>query len=594
MGKVQGKGSVSSILSQLTEIVGIEKPVSFRTFVTDKDYGNNPDMYEYWLDQGMSMDDSISEIICDGSLGGGKSFFMSWWVAYRIYLLFQAGSPHKQLGISRESVIYGLYFSVSLSMAQKSGFQYLYNIFRTHKWFQQNAPINDQLRSSIQFVDKNFQIDFASGFSHQVGLNVFCFILDEGNFRGSKDGVGQGTAEQYDEVTQLYEQLLDRQTSRFARPDGSINALAALVSSASFQSSFSEKRKAVIKNNPHARIITSRAYEVKPQNFSKEKFKVFIGAGTIEPCLIESDDHQKKVLHQAGLEGFEKEYIYEVPVNLLPNFKANVVLALQNHCGIPTNMSSSFLPNMKYLYDSYVNDINPLLQSFDLEASTENDTELCEYWLYGNEQFADRPHSLHLDLATGSIGADNGCLVLTRYDGQNDEGVNIHTKVFSLRIKGPQFPYKTRIEKVKRFILFVATRVNLVAFSSDNYQSMGLRQEVCDELGLENIRISLDSSDVPYIMWVRALIDNRIRQARSENLEKEANEAIHDLKRHRVVKAAKSTDDELQATVASFFLSDTVGIQFGSIGSLYAGKETNLLGSKSFQKFMRDAGYQQY
>lgn len=592
MAKGSGKGNISSILSQLTDIVGVESPVDFKTFVTHPDYCNNNAMYQYWLDQGQSMTGKqINELILSGSLGNGKSWYASYWSAYWVYCLFLAGSPQIQLGLASDAELTGLYFSVSLSMAKKSGFLYLYNIFAGSPWFRNNAPINTNLKSSIEFIDKHFSIEFCSTFSHQIGLNVPLFILDEANFRG---GVGSGVAEQYEEVTELYTQLLDRQISRFARPDGGTNALAILISSASYQSAFSEKRIQAVKDNPRAKVISSAAFEVKPQNFSKEKFKVFIGAGSIEPCIIESEDQKNRVLHSANLDGFEDQYIKEVPVNLLPAFKENIVLSLQNHVGIPTNMSSSFMPNMKYLYDSYVDDINDVLQAFDLEASTGDDTELCEYWLYGNEQYADLPHSLHLDLATGSIGSDNGCLVLTRSDGPNNEGVNVHTKVFALRIKGPQFPYKTKIEKVKRFILFIASRVNLVAFSSDNYQSVGLRQEVCDELGLENIRISLDSSDVPYILWVRALIDGRIRQARSANLEKEVQEAIHDHKRHRVLKSDKSSDDELQATVASFFLSDTVGTQFGSVSDLYSGRETNLLGSKSFQKFLHDAGYKQY
>ena len=73
-----------------------------------------------------------------------------------------------------------------------------------------------------------------------MSLNVIGFILDEANFR---KGVGLGLSAEYQEVANLYQQLLDRQITRFVRPDGSLS-LAILISSASYQSSFVEKRKA--------------------------------------------------------------------------------------------------------------------------------------------------------------------------------------------------------------------------------------------------------------------------------------------------------------------------------------------------------------
>lgn len=578
-------------LDILKDLMGIGEAVSFREFVSGEDYCNNPDMYEYWYQKYDETGININELILDGSLGGGKSWMAAFYLAYRVYLLFFNGSPQAQLKVAEGSDIFVLYFSTSMTQAKRSGFQYIYNIFATCKWFEDNAPINHNLKSSVEFVDKHFCITYASDFGHQIGLNVWGFILDEANFKGV--GVGLGTEEQYEAVTELYEQLLDRQLSRYARPDGSVEALAILISSASYQSSFVEKRKALVKGDKYAKVITSCSYETKPHLFSKETFDVFIGCGAVEPCIITSEEQKLKLLQSAGVlgTGEEETFIKHVPINLRKSFETNVVLALQNHCGVPTNMSSSFMSNMKYLYDSYVGEdvIKPILQSFYLEASTADDTELIEYLLPNNIEYNYRPHSLFLDL---SVQNDTAALVCVRYDGKDERDQDIHTRVFSLKIVPPKFPDRTKISKVQRFVIDLAKYINIVAFGSDQYQSTELRQEVNAELGIDDIRISIDSSDIPHIHWMRGLTEGRLKQTRDELLEKEVKEAVHDWKKHRVLKATKSSDDCLQANVGAFYLSDTVGKNVGTVEGLYKSKgPINILGSSAFKRFMKESGY---
>lgn len=580
-------------LDILKDILGVADAVSFREFASGEDYCNNADMYEYWYDQFETTGITINELILDGSLGGGKSWFGAYYLAYRVYLLFYNGSPQAQLHLAEGSDIFILYFSTSITQARRSGYQYIYNIFSTCKWFEQNCPINHQLKSSIEFVDRHVYITYASDFGHQIGLNVWGFILDEANFKG--EGVGEGTEEQYQAVTELYEQLLDRQLSRYARPDGTVDALAILISSASYQTSFVEKRKAATKSDPNTKVITSTSYETKPHMFSKETFEVFIGCGAVEPCIVESHEHHMKLLQMAGVlgTGEEESFFRHVPINLLKSFKTNVVQALQNHCGIPTNMSSSFMSNLKYLYQSYVDEseegILPILQSFQLEASTGDTTELIEYLIPENIRYNWRPHSMFLDL---SLQHDTGSLVLYRYDGKDEKGQDIHTRVFSLKIIPPNFPERTKISKIQRFVIALASYINLVAFGSDQFQSAELRQEVNSELGLEDIRVSIDSSDIPHIHWMRGITEGRIRQTKEELLEKEVKEAIHDWKKHRVLKNTKSSDDCLQGNVGAFYLSDTIGKNAGSVEGLYQNKgPLNIVGSNAFKKFMKESGY---
>ena len=105
------------------------------------------------------------------------------------------------------------------------------------------------------------QLIMASAEGHQIGLNVLGFILDEANFR---KGVGLGNAEEYSEVTRLYQQLIDRQITRFATPSGS-KAFAILISSASYQSSFSEKRKQAALTDNNTKCIPQSRIRLSPR-----------------------------------------------------------------------------------------------------------------------------------------------------------------------------------------------------------------------------------------------------------------------------------------------------------------------------------------
>lgn len=576
-------------LEQFKSMLGLEPPVDFRTFVTSKDYCNNQSMYDYWFNKGNNLDNRLSELVLDGSLGGGKSYFGAYYLAYRVYQLFQQGSPQAQLGLADNTDVYILYFSVSMKMAQKSGFNYIYDIFKNCAWFQKHAPINTELKSAVEIVDRHFYINYASAEGHAIGLNVWGFILDEANF---KSGVGLGTEEQYEAVTQLYDQLLDRQLSRYARPDGSVNALAILISSASYQSSFVEKRKQAIATDNFAKIITSTAYDTKPHMFSKNKFEVFIGAGAVEPCIIESEEQKTKIMAKAKIlnTGEEEQYIRRVPINLRKSFERNIVLALQNHCGVPTNMSSSFMTNLKYLYDSYVTEdvIKPIFQSFTLEASTADDTQLIEYLIPENIQYSEFPHSIFID---ASVQHDTASVVCVRYDGKSQEGLDMHTKVFSLKIKPPEYPNQTKLSKVQQLIIDLSSVLNIVAVGSDQYQSTQLRQEISSELGLEDIRISIDSSDIPHLHWQRGLVEGRLKQVREPLLEKEVKEAVHDWKKHRVLKVNKSSDDCFQGNVGAFYLSDTIGKNYGTVEGLYSNSHINLVGERAMKKFLKQTGY---
>lgn len=557
-----------------------EKPVSFREFVTSPDYCNEDSMYEYWL--GQEVREDTNELILDGSLGGGKSTYASFRFVYFLYTLFLKGPKlRKWLGVAENSPLYALYFSVSMTQAERSGFKQIRNIIDGCKWFTDNYPRDKNIDSEIRFPN-DVSIIFASGEGHQISLNIIAFILDEANFR---KGVGKGMAEEYSQVTQLYSQLFDRLITRFQTTEG-LKAFAVLISSASYQTSFVEERKMAVRDEPTTQIITTVGYKVKPQNYSKEMFEVFIGTDTLKPQIIETQE-QKDVLvnalGMAGLKSLVDRYFVKVPVDLKKPFLQHIELALQNHAGIPTQVQGRLVTNLSLVQDSYYKPERRMFSFDQITLSNNDDFQLIDA-INSDIIRPEAPHYFFLDL---SVQKDSGGFTCVRDDTayvDGDASQKQLTHVFTLEVVPPPFPAQTKIRKFHQFMVDISQIVNVQGFATDQYQSTQLRQDIQEELGLTNIRISIDSSDEPFLLWLMMLVENRMKMLYHPTLHKEIKEAVHDVKRRRVVKAPNSTDDCFQSLVGAAYLAEVSE-------SIQLPEPVNLVGSRSIKRLIKSLGY---
>ena len=134
------------------------------------------------------------------------------------------------------------------------------------------------------------------------------------------------------------------------------------------------------------------------------------------------------------------------------------------------------------------------------------------------------------------------------------------------------------------FMVDIAEIVNVQGFATDQFQSAGLRQDIHAELDLPDVRISIDASDQVYLLWLSMLVDKRLRMLMVPTLHREIKEAVHDLKRRRVVKAPNSTDDCFQSLVGAAYLaevSDAISLDL----------PTNIVGDRAVRRLAKSLGY---
>lgn len=527
-----------------------------------------------------------THLFMSGNVVNHNTSYLNMVTCYKLYCWFSQGDLYNYFQILRGTPIYFLYFSVSMKAAERSGFKQLRQMIDNAPWFKNNFPRRKDIQSSIQF-NNNFSIEFASGESHAIGLNVVGAIIDEANFR---NGVGQGTVSEYSEVQRLAQQLEDRMHSRFTRDGGKLISFMGYISSASYQSSFIEEKVSELASDPQGRVINAVQYKICPQNYSPKKFEVFCGYQQISPCIVQSKEHKDTLVKSMSLPKSKADgYFERVPEDLKSQFKKNIYLAIQNHCGRSTAAKGSFITNYDVVRKAYSDALLracPLVQS-SIVVSDQDDTPIRSVLDVSRLQYTDRPHALCLDL---SLTGDHGSLCCVRFDGYAADGRALHNEVFNLELVPPAFPGMLKVSKVEDFILWLAEHLNIAVFSTDQFQSTQLRQNVCEALMLPDIRLSLDSSDIPHLLWLSMLVDERLGLLYLERQDREIRESVHDVVKHKVVKRDGSSDDQFQTLVGAFFLSETICTQEGDISSLLDAR-LNLVGAGNINRMLKSLGY---
>lgn len=500
---------------------------------------------DFWLEEAVDfIDGGYSEIIITGSLGSFKTTWANLIILYKMYELFSYKSIHTYFDIPKVQDIYNIYFNVNLTQARLTGFNQLKNMVDSSQWFTKQFPRNTHLNSMIEFQKQPcFKFFSGSGTQHAIGMTLWCFALDEGDFFKKN---GSGFDESYSYVTNLYTELVDRRVSRFKKKERDFS-FSILISSATFQSSFVEKRIEDALTDPAIKVVKAITYEVAPERYSKEKFLVFGGDGLVDPEMVGTVDDLNNVLAKlrinTKLSGVDpilecSKLPAEVrmkfvlpPVDLKQRFERNLGKSLQNFCGIFIAAEGKLFQTKGLLFNAYRPELVHPFSKQQIEISNADTVMLQDYFMPHTLTDKSKPHALHID---GSLSGDSTGISMVRYDGLSGT-IRHYTQVFSLEITPPQLPNKIKLSKIRDFVIYLykTVGVNIVMVSQDQYQSADSLQLMKDA-GVETRLLSIDRSDQPYLAWIGMLVDNAIGMYKYQILENEAFAAIHDRRKRKV------------------------------------------------------------
>lgn len=562
----EGVGNISDILNhqlgkiqETKENKKIFEPLSPADFFLSEYHCGMPRemIPRYWLDEACDfIEGKYNELIITGSIGSFKSTWANLITMYKIYELFSNENMHGYLSIPEIQDIYNIYFSVNMTQARLTGFRQLKSMVDNSRWFREMFPRNDKLNSMIEFPKKpRFSIFSGSGHQHAIGMTVWSFILDEGDFFKK---AGSGFDDNFDHVTNMYQELVDRRVSRFQKGEEDAS-FSILISSATFQSSFVSKRITQAKDDPKTKIVKAVKYLILPGNFAKEKILVFSGSTRVEPELVDSNktlntiliklNSKHRVNHQhTVMENYEnlppelRTSFETPPIDLKKRFEDNISKALQNFCGVHVAAEGKLFQSRKLLLDNYTEDLVHPFTKYKVELSTGDDIQLTDYFLPRYLTDVLKPHAMHVDLG---LTADSAGISLVRFDREEVIGNIVkrhYSQVFSLEIIPPPAPYQIKISKIRDFIIYLSKtcRVNIVKVTYDQFNSADSIQ-ILNDNGIETGRQSVDKSDEPYLIWMGLLQDKTMKHYSHPVVEEEAFAAVHNRAKRKVDHPKKGT-----------------------------------------------------
>ena len=500
---------------QIREIVPIER------WLEDSFY-SGPDamrIYPYWKDilcELFKKDSNYSEVILSGSIGTGKSTISIYAMLRKLYEMSCYENVAGLYNLMRTSMIAIIYFSVSRTQAELTGYGQMKSIFDSIPYFRKYFNRNEKVNSMIVLPERMLVLS-GSDTSHAIGMNLIGSILDEANFhQGETTNANAGSMQSYSKVADMYASLVARGRSRFMF-GGKNNSLSCLVSSATHASSFTEKL-----------VACPKLWEVKPEGaYSPKRFYVFTGNDSMDPKIIESTadiDEVKETLHMSIHndnieEGAKKimelhpDAMVSVPIDFKQDFYNDLFKSLQDLAGVSTS-PTGVLFSSKPTYNKCISPVceHPFTRE-TFTIATRSKIRVEDY-LKKDFRFIDpqKPHYIHVDQ---SKTGDSTGLSMVHLDSFRTDEFGYKQPViftdFKLRIVPPRKPQEISITRVRQFFNFLRDymHINIRTISYDQYASDEALQ-VLQEEGFNAKYQSVDRTDKAYLNVCNLIYEGRI------------------------------------------------------------------------------------
>jgi len=291
-----------------------------------------------------------------------------------------------------------VWLSATADKAQKSGIEKIRDIFDSIPYFK-TVVRRDKIDSVIRFP---FGTVVAGGdLSTILSDDTFSITLDESDYIRAAKG------EEFEKAATLFSRSRIRMDTTFSR-GGKHYGIHGLICSATTTSGFVQAELERARKDNDTYIAIASVYKVAPQKFSSELSEVFIGDSDLPPCIVgEATEEFKQLCIQKKKMSFEiflkghKNLIEHVPNDLLPRYRANITLSLQNISGIPISYLSTFF-SVPVLDKMYVEGARGIPESITLSLGGDDTFEefvTDEGALLGN--YAGEPVYFGIDLSRG-------------------------------------------------------------------------------------------------------------------------------------------------------------------------------------------------
>lgn len=244
-------------------------------------------------------------------------------------------------GLSPSTMPKVFWLSYTMSKSTSTGMKGLMKIIDKTPYWQLPDVKRKDVESAIIFPF--CEVLPGSNVSHIIGEDMLGCVLDEANVRK----VAQGT--EVEETQKMFQEMRQRSVMTFSK-NGVWGGFSGIISSTTTSSSFVALELEKAKKDGDTVIMEASVYEANPEQYSKEKFPIFIGNGEIEPFIVDQADEtiRNRVNETYGvtLQEFiddNPQLIEQVPVSIRKFYEEDLVFSLANMSGKAMSGSNKYM-----------------------------------------------------------------------------------------------------------------------------------------------------------------------------------------------------------------------------------------------------------
>ena len=465
------------------------------------------------------------ECVLTGGIGAGKTSLAIYVMAYELYRLAHYKNPHEAFGLDPASEIEIVFQSASLTLAREVGYDRFRALIERAPFFQKHFRFDDQIKSKLVFPNRIEVKPIAGSSTSALGQNVIGGVIDELGFmetvaKSTRSGSEDGT---YDQARVLYAAMSRRRLTRFLRKEV-VPGQLLLVSSASYRGNFLESKVNEARENPEKiYLFSKRVWDIRPQDYGKERFRVFTGDLTRKPRILE--DGEK-------INDLDAALTDEVPAELKTSYEHDLYGSLRDFSGVSTMAICPFMGDVTRIAAAFGHHESIFSRdSADLED--ERVAIDCTDYPWKSE-----PHALHIDVALvrDSLGLSLSC-VPGFVDIQRDDGEFETLPVLGvagiLEVRPPRGG-EISFDRIRKLIYAISDAgIDVKWVSTDQFQSRDLRQQLVAR-GYMTQEVSVDRKIDPYQSLRDMIYDGRLVCPAHELTQKELASLEFDAQKQKV------------------------------------------------------------
>ena len=561
----------------------LRKPVSVRQFLEDPYYmgSSSQTLYPRIKEDLIEMFETpgIREVVLTGSIGYGKTTFISFATCRLLYELSCLRAPQSAYGLSLGSEIVIALMSKSLHLSRQVMKSAVDDKVKLSPYFMEH--FKPDFRSDNTFFPNSINLSIGSCFSERIlGMNVLGGAMDEANFMVSKgqvigkNGGKKATVAQFDLAEKMYASIVRRIKSRFLKAPQDLPGLMILASSAATIDSFTNRKIRDSYTDPSVFVRDYAAWDVKPkQNFNGEKFWVLIGNSAVHSRVIK-DKADADAIDRGWLQEQECRII-EVPIEYYDDFDRDLENGIRDIAGISTHAISAFINRISRIEECVNKEMQHPFESMEYDYGSGAGfvwPSLCRkgerklsggykevFWQpLRNPKTARHVHidpSLSGDSTGIAMGHIDRWVEVVRRGPDGEEYTDVAPYIvidLMLRVNPPQGE-QIFLPDIRRMVYELMEHgFHLSGFSCDSYQSAEMIQQMKAH-GVQSEVVSVDRSMDAYDALKSALYERRIEFYRYDPFVTELRTLEYDKVRGKVDHPVAGTKDVADAVAGMVY-----------------------------------------